>query len=61
MNDEIASLEKAKQTTEVELEAHVHPLNIALECLTLRERRREGDLVKDNAEVVLHAQEGYAA
>uniref|UniRef100_A0A0P4W1I6 Tektin n=1 Tax=Scylla olivacea TaxID=85551 RepID=A0A0P4W1I6_SCYOL len=50
VNDEIASLEKAKHTTEMELEAHIHPLNIALECLTLRERRREVDLVKDKAE-----------
>ena len=53
VNDEIASLEKAKHTTEMELEAHIHPLNIALECLTLRERRREADLVKDKAEVKL--------
>ncbi|XP_071526904.1 tektin-2 [Panulirus ornatus] len=51
--DEIVKLESAKETTEAELEAHVNPLNVALECLTLRERRREGDLVKDDAEVQL--------
>lgn len=52
VSDEITKLESAKGTTEAELEAHVDPLNVALECLTLRERRREGDLVKDDAEVL---------
>ncbi|XP_066961195.1 tektin-2-like isoform X2 [Macrobrachium rosenbergii] len=52
--EEIAKLEKAKETTEAELEARVLPLNTALECLTIRERRREGDLVKDDPEIDLH-------
>ncbi|XP_069979522.1 tektin-2 isoform X1 [Penaeus vannamei] len=51
---EIAKLEAAKETTEAELEARVSPLNTAMECLTLRERRREGDLVKDDIELELH-------
>ncbi|KAG7162140.1 Tektin-2-like [Homarus americanus] len=52
VNDEISKLENAKETAEAELEAHVYPLNTALECLTIRERRREGDLVKDDPEEV---------
>ncbi|XP_037785308.1 tektin-2-like isoform X2 [Penaeus monodon] len=51
---EIAKLEAAKETAEAELEARVSPLNTAMECLTLRERRREGDLVKDDIELELH-------
>ncbi|XP_042234109.1 tektin-2-like [Homarus americanus] len=53
VNDEISKLENAKETAEAELEAHVYPLNTALECLTIRERRREGDLVKDDPEIQL--------
>lgn len=51
MREEIKKLEEAKEVAEGELEARVPPLNTALQCLTLRERRREGDLVKDGVEV----------
>lgn len=51
MREEIKKLEEAKEVAEEELEARVPPLNTALQCLTLRERRREGDLVKDEVEV----------
>ncbi|XP_045619995.1 tektin-2 [Procambarus clarkii] len=54
VNEEIRKLEAAKQTTEAATEARVAPLNTALECLTLRERRREGDLVHDRPETELH-------
>lgn len=50
--EEIKKLEEAKEVAEGELEARVPPLNTALQCLTLRERRREGDLVKDEVEVL---------
>lgn len=52
MREEIKKLEEAKEVAEGELEARIPPLNTALQCLTLRERRREGDLVKDEVEVL---------
>ncbi|KAK4327352.1 hypothetical protein Pmani_002180 [Petrolisthes manimaculis] len=54
VREEIKKLEKAKEVAEDELEARFSPLNTALQCLTLRERRREGDLVKDEVEISLH-------
>ncbi|KAK3888539.1 hypothetical protein Pcinc_001631 [Petrolisthes cinctipes] len=54
VREEIKKLEKAKEVAEGELEARFSPLNTALQCLTLRERRREGDLVKDDVEISLH-------
>ena len=48
---EIWRLEQAKEATERECEARIDPLNVAMNCLTIRERRREGDVVKDQLEV----------
>nr|XP_053638501.1 tektin-2-like isoform X2 [Cherax quadricarinatus] len=54
VSGEIRKLEVAKETTEAETEARIAPLNTAMECLTLRERRREADLVHDQPEIELH-------
>ncbi|KAL7647666.1 UNVERIFIED_CONTAM: hypothetical protein RMT77_001275 [Armadillidium vulgare] len=50
INMEISYLTNAKKTTEREVEAHLLPIEVSLECLALRERRRNGDLVKDDVE-----------
>ena len=51
---EIEALQKEKNNLEVALEAKQLPLNIAVECLMLREEREGIDLVRDNVEHQLH-------
>lgn len=51
---EIALLQVEKERTERALEAKKVPLDIALECLMLRENRLNIDLVRDEVESQLH-------
>lgn len=53
-DDEIALLQQEKERTEQALEAKKVPLDITLECLMLRENRRNIDLVRDEVEGQLH-------
>lgn len=53
-DNEIALLTKEKERTERALEAKKVPLDIALECLMLREHRQAIDLVRDGVEAQLH-------
>lgn len=51
---EIADLSEAKELTEQALEAKNLPMDVAIECLTLREGRQGIDVVQDEAENQLH-------
>jgi len=51
---EIAALNKAKLETEYALEAKALPLDVVIECLTLRESRQSIDMVRDGVEAELH-------
>jgi len=51
---EIADLSDAKELTEQALEAKNLPLDVSIECLTLREGRQGIDVVQDEAENQLH-------
>lgn len=51
MEGELEKAREAKTVAEAECEARVTPIEVALHCLAIRERRREGDLVKDDLEV----------
>ena len=45
---------KAKLETEQALEEKALPLDVAIECLTLREGRQSIDVVRDGVEAELH-------
>jgi len=49
-DNEINSLQEEKERTEVALEAKKLPLDVAIECLMLRENRKDIDLVRDKVE-----------
>ncbi|XP_046332598.1 tektin-2-like [Haliotis rufescens] len=51
---EIADLTESKEQTEQALEAKNLPLDVAIECLTLREGRQAIDVVQDEPEAQLH-------
>lgn len=51
---EIAALQTEKQRTEAALDAKRVPLDVAIECLMLRENRVSIDLVRDDVENQLH-------
>lgn len=51
---EIEQLQAAKQKTELALDAKKVPLDVAVECLMLRENRKSIDLVRDKVEEELH-------
>ncbi|XP_028936632.1 tektin-2 [Ornithorhynchus anatinus] len=51
---EIDALSKVKEAAERALQAKGLPLDVAIECLTLRESRRDIDVVKDSVEDELH-------
>ncbi|CAH1255246.1 TEKT2 [Branchiostoma lanceolatum] len=51
---EIDALERMKLETEHALQAKALPLDVAIENLTLREGRRDIDVVRDNVEAELH-------
>ncbi|XP_050400773.1 tektin-2 [Patella vulgata] len=54
LDKEIADLSEAKELTEQALEAKNLPLDVAIECLTLREGRQSIDVVQDDPENQLH-------
>lgn len=54
LDQEIADLSEAKELTEQALEAKNLPTDVAIECLTLREGRRNIDVVQDEPENQLH-------
>uniref|UniRef100_H0XMC7 Tektin n=2 Tax=Otolemur garnettii TaxID=30611 RepID=H0XMC7_OTOGA len=54
LDAEIDSLAKMKESAEQNLQAKNLPLDVAIECLTLRESRRDIDVVKDPVEDELH-------
>ncbi|ESO88252.1 hypothetical protein LOTGIDRAFT_193495 [Lottia gigantea] len=54
LDQEIADLSDSKELTEQALEAKNLPLDVAVECLTLREGRQGIDIVQDEAENQLH-------
>ncbi|NXF31227.1 TEKT2 protein, partial [Nyctibius bracteatus] len=53
---EIDALAKVKEAAERALQAKNLPLDISIECLTLRESRRAIDVVRDHVEEELHAE-----
>ncbi|MGH0167139.1 UNVERIFIED_CONTAM: hypothetical protein FKN15_078020 [Acipenser sinensis] len=54
VDTEIKALTTVKESTEKALAATSLPLDVAIECLTLREGRRGNDLVRDPVEAELH-------
>ncbi|KAM8788089.1 tektin-2 isoform 2-T2 [Rhynchonycteris naso] len=54
LDAEIDSLAQMKESAEQNLQAKNLPLDVAIECLTLRESRRDTDVVKDCVEEELH-------
>ncbi|XP_067679176.1 tektin-2-like [Haliotis asinina] len=54
IDKEIADLTESKEQTEHALEAKNLPLDVAIECLTLREGRQSIDVVQDDPEGQLH-------
>ncbi|XP_053432522.1 tektin-2 isoform X2 [Nycticebus coucang] len=54
LDAEIDSLAQMKESAEQNLQAKNLPLDVAIECLTLRESRRDIDVVKDPVEDELH-------
>lgn len=47
-------MNSAKLETELALEAKALPLDVVIECLTLRESRQSIDMVRDGVEAELH-------
>ncbi|XP_036603273.1 tektin-2 [Trichosurus vulpecula] len=54
MDAEIDAITQMKEAAERALQAKNLPLDVAIECLTLRESRRDIDMVKDYVEEELH-------
>ncbi|XP_002720733.2 tektin-2 [Oryctolagus cuniculus] len=54
LDAEMDALAKMKESAEQNLQAKNLPLDVAIECLTLRESRRDIDVVKDPVEDELH-------
>ncbi|XP_012620685.1 tektin-2 [Microcebus murinus] len=54
LDTEMATLTKLKEAAEQNLQAKNLPLDVAIECLTLRESRRDIDVVTDPVESELH-------
>ncbi|XP_066121180.1 tektin-2 isoform X1 [Saccopteryx bilineata] len=54
LDAEIDALAQMKESAEQNLQAKNLPLDVAIECLTLRESRRDTDVVKDCVEEELH-------
>ncbi|KAM9035227.1 tektin-2 [Sarcophilus harrisii] len=54
LDTEIDALTQMKEVAERALQAKNLPMDVAIECLTLRESRRDIDLVKDSVEDELH-------
>ncbi|XP_033693937.2 tektin-2 [Tursiops truncatus] len=54
LDAEIDALTQMKESAEQNLQAKNLPLDVAIECLTLRESRRDIDVVKDPVEEELH-------
>ncbi|KAM9107247.1 tektin-2 isoform 2-T2 [Megaptera novaeangliae] len=54
LDAEIDALTQMKESAEQNLQAKNLPLDVAIECLTLRESRRDIDVVKDLVEEELH-------
>ncbi|XP_017356564.1 tektin-2 isoform X2 [Cebus imitator] len=54
LDAEIDALTQMKESAEQNLQAKNLPLDVAIECLTLRESRRDIDVVKDPVEDELH-------
>ncbi|XP_045404228.1 tektin-2 isoform X1 [Lemur catta] len=54
LDTEISTLTKMKESAEQNLQAKNLPLDVAIECLTLRESRRDIDVVRDSVENELH-------
>ncbi|KAL4629345.1 tektin-2 [Arapaima gigas] len=54
VDKEIDALKKVKEKAERDLAAMLVPLEVSLECLSLREGRRGGELVRDPVEVELN-------
>uniref|UniRef100_G1RKB9 Tektin n=1 Tax=Nomascus leucogenys TaxID=61853 RepID=G1RKB9_NOMLE len=54
LDAEIDALTQMKESAEQNLQAKNLPLDVAIECLTLRESRRDIDMVKDPVEDELH-------
>ncbi|XP_007533147.1 tektin-2 [Erinaceus europaeus] len=54
LDAEIDALTQMKESAEQNLQAKNLPLDVAIECLTLRDSRRDIDVVKDLAEEELH-------
>lgn len=54
LDAEIDALAQMKESAEQNLQAKNLPLDVAIECLTLRESRRDIDVVKDPVEEELH-------
>ena len=50
---EIHSLSDEKANTQKDLENITHPLRIASECISMRDRRRETELTYDEADIEL--------
>lgn len=53
-DQEIEALQAEKTRTETALDAKAIPLDVAIECLMLRENRQDIDLVRDKVEEQLH-------
>ncbi|XP_004678853.1 PREDICTED: tektin-2 [Condylura cristata] len=54
LDAEIDALAQMQESAEQNLQAKNLPLDVAIECLTLRESRRDIDVVKDSVEEELH-------
>ncbi|XP_049731890.1 tektin-2 isoform X1 [Elephas maximus indicus] len=54
LDAEIDALTQMKESAEQNLQAKNLPLDVAIECLTLRDRRRDIDVVNDTVEDELH-------
>ncbi|XP_010593509.2 tektin-2 isoform X2 [Loxodonta africana] len=54
LDAEIDALTQMKESAEQNLQAKNLPLDVAIECLTLRDRRRDIDMVNDTVEDELH-------
>lgn len=54
LENEIGALEKSKEATEQALAQKAVPLDVVVQCLTLRESRVSIDQVRDNVETQLH-------
>nr|KAF6445338.1 tektin 2 [Molossus molossus] len=54
LDAEIEALTQMKESAEKNLQAKNLPLDVAIECLTLRDSRRDIDVVKDPVEEELH-------